>query len=733
MEESTSLCTNCQRPIAASNFVIHSLHCQRNLTKCEKCGEAVPRSALDEHESEFHSKVNCPDCHLSVEKPQLETHKKTACISRQQHCQFCELELPASEMYEHENYCGSRTKKCEDCGEYVMLKYEQLHIDSNHGFLKLDDGGFWFLIFIQYYIYYFSSNLIDCGFISNKSIEPGPIATWIKNDLESGSSRPPKSNNNQKPQLYTGKFDTGDEDEDDDMHSLFANLMKKKKVIAPAAYPGVAYPISDRPQRTISKSPPPYQEVMDDSTDLVALPCEFCEAMIPVNQLILHQTACRMDLTSFGRAKKSQNESSKKNYSGLVINDSDNEADEVDEVTKRQGRKIGGFTDSRLGVLRRNAIDEGNTDRHRNHSSADQKSSVDEGTEAALREDLDDDGVYLPCEFCGDGYPPSLLLEHQDVCEYHPKSFREVQEVWPEKKDSVERPQDSQIQHRLRKFDESYYNTFVESANPDQQPNNGEAQLRRVPTPTTLQPGSNRDPTSHHSCSTSPKQNFTFRKLTANDNVNEKCTGLVTQRNNSKISDHIAPGKMLSGENTSTDPKMTSLSSFYKPKPQSSSSKLNSLTVTSFRKSEYLSPQTDCSKMHNRRHPPIPEHAIVPIVKITSQIQPGARGKSNISNSYNDIRGNFTVASEWSDDSDSRPTSATGAIPKQKAGKLNIARKVNQEAQSTRSSNPLMANHSRVVVEKGNVISYDARNQRYQIRNNLKDENGGDDEDDDDE
>lgn len=23
-----------------------------------------------------------------------------------------------------------------------MLKYEQLHLDSNHGFLKLDDGGY---------------------------------------------------------------------------------------------------------------------------------------------------------------------------------------------------------------------------------------------------------------------------------------------------------------------------------------------------------------------------------------------------------------------------------------------------------------------------------------------------------------------------------------------------------------------------------------------------------------
>lgn len=57
--------------------------------------------------------------------------------------------MPASEINDHENYCGSRTKKCDECGEYVMLKYEQLHIDSNHGFLKLDDGELLFSYIIS--------------------------------------------------------------------------------------------------------------------------------------------------------------------------------------------------------------------------------------------------------------------------------------------------------------------------------------------------------------------------------------------------------------------------------------------------------------------------------------------------------------------------------------------------------------------------------------------------------
>lgn len=35
------------------------------------------------------------------------------------------------------------------------------------------------------------------------------------------------------------------------------------------------------------------------SGDMVALPCEFCEAMIPADQLVVHETGCRPDLACF--------------------------------------------------------------------------------------------------------------------------------------------------------------------------------------------------------------------------------------------------------------------------------------------------------------------------------------------------------------------------------------------------------------------------------------------------
>lgn len=61
-------------------------------------------------------------------------------------CKYCDLELPKLDLEEHENYCGSRTDKCLECGELVMFKYKQLHMDTNHGFLKLKDGKCLFIV-----------------------------------------------------------------------------------------------------------------------------------------------------------------------------------------------------------------------------------------------------------------------------------------------------------------------------------------------------------------------------------------------------------------------------------------------------------------------------------------------------------------------------------------------------------------------------------------------------------
>ncbi|GJN31507.1 hypothetical protein PR202_gb19915 [Eleusine coracana subsp. coracana] len=51
----TSICVHCQREIPSSNIDLHSVHCARNLQKCQHCGEMVPRKLIDEHYDENHA------------------------------------------------------------------------------------------------------------------------------------------------------------------------------------------------------------------------------------------------------------------------------------------------------------------------------------------------------------------------------------------------------------------------------------------------------------------------------------------------------------------------------------------------------------------------------------------------------------------------------------------------------------------------------------------------------
>ncbi|CAH1956623.1 unnamed protein product [Acanthoscelides obtectus] len=68
----------------------------------------------------------------AVSKPKVDPPKSTP-SSGMLACKFCDLELPKLELEEHENYCGTRTDRCLECGQLVMFKDKQAHIDSNHG------------------------------------------------------------------------------------------------------------------------------------------------------------------------------------------------------------------------------------------------------------------------------------------------------------------------------------------------------------------------------------------------------------------------------------------------------------------------------------------------------------------------------------------------------------------------------------------------------------------------
>ncbi|XP_063540997.1 uncharacterized protein LOC134749914 [Cydia strobilella] len=138
-EEDTKQCPNCKREIPSFNFTTHSVHCARNLRNCPVCKEPVPMAQLQEHHDALHKEVPCKKCGESVCGTDLEDHIRDSCAQTIKPCRYCELELPRHSLPPHETYCGARSEQCPECKEYVMIKYRQLHLDSNHGFIRLSD------------------------------------------------------------------------------------------------------------------------------------------------------------------------------------------------------------------------------------------------------------------------------------------------------------------------------------------------------------------------------------------------------------------------------------------------------------------------------------------------------------------------------------------------------------------------------------------------------------------
>ena len=75
MDDPLCMFVDSKRDIATANFVMHEVHCRRNIVLCERCDEPVPRSELDSHFEEFHAMVNCDLCGQSLERAALDSHK----------------------------------------------------------------------------------------------------------------------------------------------------------------------------------------------------------------------------------------------------------------------------------------------------------------------------------------------------------------------------------------------------------------------------------------------------------------------------------------------------------------------------------------------------------------------------------------------------------------------------------------------------------------------------------
>ncbi|XP_046473698.1 XIAP-associated factor 1-like [Neodiprion pinetum] len=358
MSENDSLtCDNCKQKIASQNYVTHTAHCSRHIELCNKCGEPVPKHNIGEHNSLEHANETCSGCKASIEKRLLEKHMQSECPKRFITCLYCELELPFSDMTAHTDYCGTRTEKCEDCGEYVMFKYTQLHLDSNHKFLKLED-------------------------------EPGPSASWEVTGATASSARATSLKNGDATLLPCEFCDGMFTPNELRRHQISCTLgwcttnpvLRKMSVVrCDICHKSIASRDYEVHRTVCDQRDVPIQA---DVVNTSVIPRDTCDSAGPFDEYRTHHTQ----------------------YSGYPLRSS-----LADKILAAQARGESCI----LCDICNKSLELIDYQRHRINCFGNVRGSLLSSTRLCQ---MDDSTTKLPCEFCEESFSPHRLAAHQILC-----------------------------------------------------------------------------------------------------------------------------------------------------------------------------------------------------------------------------------------------------------------------------------------------------------------------------
>ncbi|KAM5194680.1 TRAF-type zinc finger domain-containing protein 1 [Mantella aurantiaca] len=351
-EQETRLCGNCKRDIPEINFTIHEIHCHRNIRICKICKEPFPSSDMEEHMATEHVPVTCK-CKMTMEKNLLEEHELSSCPLRLVKCQFCELELPCNKLGEHEEYCGARTERCEKCGFSVLTKDLKDHPAvcgtvtepkkpaRTQSYRDPDYEGAWFDS-LRY-----RNTFTDDMFsripkhVPSRFYGNSVLTRSLKTSNEEAERNKRRQQNRENAREYG--FDdipAGHWAEEEEV----LGALEEDAIGIPHGY-DLFQPVtrqnntglSHEPETSISRRDPDFWRNMystdsvtrttfrernnvgnDDSvqlneriassSDVTQLPCEFCEELFPLEDLILHQSGCRLPARSNRRDSPSPTE-----------------------------------------------------------------------------------------------------------------------------------------------------------------------------------------------------------------------------------------------------------------------------------------------------------------------------------------------------------------------------------------------------------------------------------------
>ncbi|XP_061866257.1 TRAF-type zinc finger domain-containing protein 1 isoform X2 [Colius striatus] len=277
-ELETRLCGNCKKDIPAVNFIIHEIHCSRNIQVCRRCGEPVPRSEMNHHMEAEHVQVTCK-CKMKIENSLLKDHQALACPLRPAPCPFCAMELPFSKLQEHEAFCGARTEACGACGRNVMLRDREEHPRVCGTEAKGRRGG----------------------------QRPGSEDEDARVRLGRGPARLGSEHQLGLWERNEAPHSLLHEEWDADLDYVLALSLQTenhppKATAAEAASgfwatkePELSACLSDTDQANSLSCDSPVSFSRPNhikSDEVTMLPCEFCEELYPADDLILHQTGC---------------------------------------------------------------------------------------------------------------------------------------------------------------------------------------------------------------------------------------------------------------------------------------------------------------------------------------------------------------------------------------------------------------------------------------------------------
>ncbi|XP_050522504.1 TRAF-type zinc finger domain-containing protein 1-like isoform X3 [Daktulosphaira vitifoliae] len=288
-EANVKYCSNCRRDIPVVNYVMHSAYCYRNLKLCPICDEPILTIKLEDHLKTLHINVTCDGCLQRLQAIDLESHKINHCLSRLITCDYCNIQTEASKLPEHIEMCSSRTEKCNDCGQFIMLKYLETH-KKNHEMKIIPNDEEYFISGILQKSDHNKhakninlknvNNVEDCNHFSDMNVLKG-----VKLPCEFCH----KMINSENLVLH----ETGCRPDLATFHNILHSKNKNVNSINDNyPIPPLDLESSNESEINLNNLSLSSDEDENEKKNVEKLPCEFCEDLVPLDKLIGHQIMC---------------------------------------------------------------------------------------------------------------------------------------------------------------------------------------------------------------------------------------------------------------------------------------------------------------------------------------------------------------------------------------------------------------------------------------------------------